>query len=269
VLVALHQLAAAIYLLASVVAALGMAVPSPRVARTAVVLLTLGVVVHGSTFAVLHGAPSAPPLTELPGAVSFMAWAGTFFFLLLVALRRVRVVRLIVLVAPLSFLGVFFAALRLPSSPPVAEAAEVASGAWPHAHVLLASAGLALGGIAALAGLLFLAEHHRLKTRRPLPVRLNLPSLEALDRSGAVALAVGFPLLTLGVITGMIWVQTESGRLWTATAHETWNLVAWVVYAVLVAVRFAWHQGGRNAAAFAVGGFAFLFFAVIGVGLLP
>ena len=42
-----------------------------------------------------------------------------------------------------------------------------------------------------------------------------------------------------------------------------------MVYAVLVAVRFAWHQGGRNAAAFAVGGFAFLFFAVIGVGLLP
>jgi ABC-type transport system involved in cytochrome c biogenesis permease subunit len=269
VLVALHQLAAAIYLLASVVAALGMAVPSPRVARTAVALLILGVVVHGSTFAALHGVESAPPLTELPGAVSFMAWAGTFFFLLLVALRRVRVVRLIVLVAPLSFLGVFFAALRLPSSPPVAEAAEVASGAWPHAHVLLASAGLALGGIAALAGLLFLAEHHRLKTRRPLPVRLNLPSLEALDRSGAVALAVGFPLLTLGVITGMIWVQIDSGRLWTATAHETWNLVAWVVYAVLVAVRFAWHQGGRNAAAFAVGGFAFLFFAVIGVGLLP
>jgi ABC-type transport system involved in cytochrome c biogenesis permease subunit len=266
VLVALHQLAAAIYLLASIVAALGVAVPSPRVARTAVTLLILGVVVHGSTFAVLHGAESAPPLTELPGAVSFMAWAGTFFFLLLVALRRVRVVRLIVLVAPLSFLGVFVAALRLPSSPP---ATEVASGTWPHAHVLLASAGLALGGIAALAGLLFLAEHHRLKTRRRLPARLNLPSLEALDRSGAAALAVGFPLLTLGVITGMIWVQSESGRLWTATAHETWNLVAWVVYAVLVAVRFAWHQGGRNAAAFAVGGFAFLFFAVIGVGLLP
>jgi len=266
VLVALHQLAAAIYLFASIVAALGVAVPSPRVARTAVALLILGVVVHGSTFAVLHGAPSAPPLTELPGAVSFMAWVGTFFFLLLVALRRVRVVRLIVLVAPLSFLGVFFAALRLPSSPP---AAEVASGTWPHAHVLLASAGLALGGIAALAGLLFLAEHHRLKTRRPLPARLNLPSLEALDRSGAAALAVGFPLLTLGVITGMIWVQTESGLLWKATAHETWNLVAWAVYAVLVAVRFVWHQGGRNAAAFAVGGFAFLFFAVVGVGLLP
>jgi ABC-type transport system involved in cytochrome c biogenesis permease subunit len=266
VLVALHQLAAAIYLLASVVAALGMAVPSPRVARIAVGLLILGVFIHGGAFAVLHAAQSTPALTELPAAVSFMAWVGTFFFLLLVALRRVRVVRLIVLVAPLSFLGVFFAALRLPSAPP---ATDVASGTWPHAHVLLASAGLALGGIAALAGLLFLAEHRRLKTRRPLPARLNLPSLEALDRSGAAALAVGFPLLTLGVITGMIWVQSESGRLWTATAHETWTWVAWAVYAVLVAVRFAWHQGGRNAAAFAVGGFAFLFFAVVGVGLLP
>jgi ABC-type transport system involved in cytochrome c biogenesis permease subunit len=267
VLVALHQLAAAIYLFASIVAALGVAVPSPRVTRTAVVLLILGVFVHGGTFAVLHAAQSTPALTELPAAASFMAWVGTVFFLLLVALRRVRVVRLIVLVAPLSFLGVFFAALWLPSSSP--PATDVASGTWPHAHVLLASAGLALGGIAALAGLLFLAEHRRLKARRPLPARLNLPSLEALDRSGAAALAVGFPLLTLGVITGMIWVHSESGLLWKATAHETWNLIAWAVYAVLVAVRFVWHQGGRNAAAFAVGGFAFLFFAVVGVGLLP
>jgi ABC-type transport system involved in cytochrome c biogenesis permease subunit len=265
VLVPLHQLTAAIYLLASVVAGLGVAVPSPRVARTALGLLVLGVVVHTATFSVFHTAEAPPALTELPAAVSFMAWVGTSAFLVLLALRRVRLMRLVALVAPISFLGVFFAALRLPSAAP---ATAPGSGTWPHAHVLLASAGLSLGGIAALAGLLFLSEHRRLKSKRSPPRWPRLPSLEALDRVGAVALAVGFPLLTLGVITGMIWVQTESGRVWTATAHETWTLVAWVVYAALVAVRFGARQGARNAAACAVGGFAFLFFAVIGVGLL-
>lgn len=260
----LHQLTAALYLLASLVAGVGMAVPSSRVARAAVGLLILGVVIHGITFSVLHTADPPPPLTDLPAAVSFMAWIGTIFFLAL--LRRAHLIHLVGWVAPVAFLGVFFSGLRLTAAGP---ATFGGSGSWPHAHVLLGSAGISLLGLAALAGLLFLTEHRRLKAKRPLSRRLGLPSLEALDRVNVAALAVGFPLLTLGVITGVLWVETVSGKLWTATAHETWCSIAWAVYLVLVAVRFgSAGQGGRRAAVFAVGGFAFLFFAVIGVGLI-
>jgi ABC-type transport system involved in cytochrome c biogenesis permease subunit len=45
-------------------------------------------------------------------------------------------------------------------------------------------------------------------------------------------------------------------------------MVAWAVYGVLVTARFVAHQGSRRAAASAVGGFAFLFFAVIGLELI-
>ena len=107
------------------------------------------------------------------------------------------------LVAPLAFVSVFFAALRLPVAAP---ASFGGSGSWPHAHVLLASAGLAFLGLSGLAGVLFLNEHRRLKAKRP--VRVPLPSLEALDRVNRLSLAAGFPLLTLGVLTGMLWVDT-------------------------------------------------------------
>ena len=82
-----------------------------------------------------------------------------------------------------------------------------------------------------------------------------------------VALALGFLLLSLGVATGMLWVESESHTLWTGTAHETWSVLAWVVYAVLFGVRFAGRQRGRRAAVAAIAGFAFLLFAVVGVGL--
>ncbi len=95
-----------------------------------------------------------------------------------------------------------------------------------------------------------------------------MPSLEALDRLNVVALSAGFLLLTLGVITGMIWLQTASGRPWTGAAHETWSLVAWVVYAALFVARFWSKQGSPQAAASAVGGFAFLLFAVVGLELI-
>ena len=116
--------------------------------------------------------------------------------------------------------------------------------------------------------MLFLAEHRRLKSKRPLDRQMPLPSLEALDRVNAAALALGFPLLTLGVVTGAIWVQSVAGSPWRGSAHELWTLLAWLVYAVLAAVRFGAHQGSRQAAVSAVGGFAFILFAVIGVGLL-
>jgi ABC-type uncharacterized transport system permease subunit len=132
--------------------------------------------------------------------------------------------------------------------------------------VLLASTGLALLGVACVAGLLFLLIDRSLKRHKRM--RRHWPSLEALDRVNRVALAVGFLLLTLGVATGMLWVESESGRPWTGAPHETWSVLAWAIYGALVAVRFGAHQRGRGAALSAIAAFAFLFFAVIGVSLL-
>jgi ABC-type transport system involved in cytochrome c biogenesis permease subunit len=260
VAVTLHQLTAAIYLVAGLVAGFGLALPSRRLIRVSVGLFAAAVVAHGAAFAVLHTAEPAPPLTDLPTAVSFMALVGSIFYLLL--LRRVRLAGLVSVVAPLTFLSVFGAALRLPNAVPDT---TVGSGSWPHGHVLLASAGLAMLGLSGVAGLFFLAEHRRLKRKRPIGPRFPLPSLEALDRVNRIGLAVGFPLLSLGVVTGMMWVHSVNGRLWTGATHETWSAIAWAIYGVLVIARFVAGQGSRQAAASAVGGFAFLLFAVIGV----
>lgn len=256
----LHTVTEAMYLLAAVLATLGLALPQPRLSRGAVFALAGGALVHAAAFFQLHDFKIPPPISGLPGAVSLAAWLGTLFFLVLV--RRPRLRGLVVLVAPAAFLGVFFGSGALG---PGAE--RSAAPLWAQAHVLLASAGFALFGLSGLAGVLFLAEHRRLKAKRPLDARLPLPSLEALDRVNRVALALGFPLLTLGVATGMLWVASERGTPWTGTVHETWASLAWLVCAVLVAARFGAGQGSRQAAASAVGGFVFLLFAVIGVEL--
>lgn len=256
----LHQLTAALYLAAGLVAWAGMAQRSSRLEVVSVWVLGLAALVHLSALAMLHRADPPPPLTDPASALSFMAWIGALAFLAL--LRRARLAGLTVLVAPMAFVGVFAAALRLPAPAP---ATFAGAGSWPHAHVLLASAGFALFGLSGLAGILFLTEHRLLKAKRPFDARLPLPSLEALDRVNRFALALGFPLLTLGVATGMIWVSSERGTPWTGTLHETWAALAWGVCAVLVAVRFGAHQGSRQAAASAVLGFVFLLFAVLGV----
>lgn len=258
----LLQVAAGLYLAASLAAWLGVAMESSRSARAGVALVAAGAVVHVGAFVALHRASPPPPLTDLPAAVSLMSFVSVGF--LLAWLRRARLMALVGLVAPAAFVGTFFSALRLPHSE---EAPFVgASSSWPHLHVLLASTGLSLLGVACVAGLAFLLVDRKLKLRRRM--RLSGPSLEALDRVNRVALAVGFLLLTLGVVTGVLWLESASGRPWTGTAHETWSILAWAVYAVLVAARFGGHQRGRRAAVSAIAGFVFLFFAVIGVSLL-
>jgi ABC-type transport system involved in cytochrome c biogenesis permease subunit len=225
-------------------------------------LLGAAVIAHGCCFGAMHVDGATPALNELPMAVSFMAWIGVIFYLVLA--RQARLESLVVLVAPMAFVSVFVAGLRLPD-PAAVEAATAPGGSWEHAHVLLASAGLALLGIAGVGGMFYLLEHRRLKSKLRIGPRFRLPSLEALDRVNSIALGIGFPLLTLGVITGMFWVEKTHGRVWTGTPHEVWSVIAWLVYAVVVALRFARDQGARQAAASSVGGFVFLLFAVIGL----
>lgn len=259
----IHQLAAAFYLAASLAILLGLALPGARLVRAGILALVLGAVLHGLAFARLHTLDPPPSLTHLPSAVSLMAWIAVVFALVLS--RRERLASLAGLVAPFAFVGVFYAGISLAERP---EPLQPDAGSWPHLHVILASAGLALLGIAGLAGLLFLAEDRRLKAKRPGGWSRRLPSLEALDRVNLTSLALGFPLLTLGVVTGVIWSQGMTGRLWAGDAHATWSAIAWAIYLVLVLARFGIGWRGREAAACAAAGFAFLLFAVVGVGAI-
>jgi ABC-type transport system involved in cytochrome c biogenesis permease subunit len=261
--IAFQQTAAAIYLAAGVGALLGVALPAPRISRGSVWGLAAGALMHGMAFATLHRLDPVPPLTSVPMAISFTAWIAVIS--LLVFMWRVRLAGLAAVVGPVAFLAVFLASLQTPG--PEAHALR-ATGSLPHSHVLLSSAGLGLLGVSGLAGVFFLLEHRRLKQKRRVARRFGLPSLEALDRVNVVALAVGFPLLTLGLLTGSAWLHGVEGRFWSGSGHASWMLVAWGIYAGLAGARFVGRQGSRQAAASAVAGFAFLLFAVVGVEVL-
>jgi ABC-type uncharacterized transport system permease subunit len=261
VAIELHQLAAALYLVATAAALAGISLPQARFGRAARWLLGAGALAQAFAMARFHTLPHPPLLTHLPSAVSFSAWLAVLVCLWL--MRRSRFDALAALVAPAAFGAVFFASLSLRSLDP---APPADMGSWPHLHVLLAMGGLSLLGVAGLAGALFLAEARALKSKRPRAWRSRLPSLEALDRVNAAALATGFPLLSAGVVAGMLWTQGETGELWVGGAHAIWSVVAWAIYAALAIARFGAGWRGREAAASAAFGFVFLLFVVVGVG---
>jgi ABC-type uncharacterized transport system permease subunit len=242
-----------------VAAVVGLGVRARKLLDVAILLLACGVVVHGVGFWQLHAMDPTPPLTDLPLAVSLTAWIGTAVYLLL--LLRVRVRGLSVLVAPLAFFGAFFASLEIGIPSETVEAHPL----WSHLHVVLASAGVALAGVSAAAGVLWVAHDRTIKAKRPGAAHSALPSLETLDRVNLVALSVSFLLLSLGLLTGVVWVHAAEGRFWPAGWHANATLACWVVYAAAVGARFGVRPGARLSALSSVAAFGLLLVVVIGV----
>jgi ABC-type uncharacterized transport system permease subunit len=111
--------------------------------------------------------------------------------------------------------------------------------------VLAAFAGFTLA--AALAGL-YLWEERRLKRRSPDILRLRIPPLQALERLTQRAIAVSLPLLTFGLVAGILRLR-EKGD---ATDPLEWLTIAtWLLYGGFVVAR----PSGRRAAYLALGGF--------------
>jgi ABC-type uncharacterized transport system permease subunit len=117
--------------------------------------------------------------------------------------------------------------------------------------VLAAFAGFTLA--AALAGL-YLWEERRLKRRAADILRLRLPPLASLERLTWRTILVSLPLLTLGLVAGIVRQRERGGAV---DALEAVTVLTWLVYGGFLALR----PTGRRAAYLALGGFALVIVA--------
>lgn len=102
-------------------------------------------------------------------------------------------------------------------------------------------------------------------------IYLALPRLSRPDRVEAAmhwCIGVGFPFLTLVIITGAIWAEQVWGRWWSWDPKETWALVTWLIYAAYLHARKTYGWRGRRAALMAVAGFGAVLFTWFGVSFL-
>jgi cytochrome c-type biogenesis protein CcsB len=95
----------------------------------------------------------------------------------------------------------------------------------------------------------------------------GLPSLARLDMLTYRIVAVGLPLLTVGIITGAMWANEAWGAYWQWDPKETAALVSWIVYAAFMHLhtRNAWR--GERSAWVSIVGFATIMFCYLGVNI--
>ncbi|GGF09047.1 cytochrome c biogenesis protein ResC [Halobacillus andaensis] len=123
-----------------------------------------------------------------------------------------------------------------------------------------------LGGLV-IYGLLRLLFRKRIgSVLQPLLKKANP---EIIDEVGYRAVAIGFPVFTLGaLIFAMIWAQEAWDRFWGWDPKEVWALITFFFYAAYLHLRLSRGWQGMKSAWLAVGGFAIIMFNLLAVNLI-
>jgi len=121
-------------------------------------------------------------------------------------------------------------------------------GSLVTGHMMLSVTGEALFVLASLAGLMYLIQDGLIRRKRAGGTIRLFPSLGELDRINHLCLLWGFPLLTLGILTGSLWARITWGSHWQWDPKQVWTLLAWGLYAFLLHQRLAIGWRGRRAA---------------------
>jgi ABC-type transport system involved in cytochrome c biogenesis permease subunit len=224
-----------------------------RWARSGFTLAVLGFSAHTAALVLRTVASGHAPFTNMYESLSFLSWA--IVLALIVFARSSRVPRL----GPYLML-IVVALVALASSPLMPKDATPLVPAlqsyWLWLHVSVTLLGEAFFAVAFVASLLYLAADSEEKKER-------------LDALAYRAVAVGFPLFTLGgLVFGMVWAYRAWGRYWAWDPKEVWSLITWFVFALYLHTRIVMGWRGKRSAWIAIAGFLAALFTYFGVNYL-
>lgn len=216
-------------------------VEAPDAHRIAPLLLGGAAVAHLAyvTFASLVA--RVCPVNSVHFSLSFAAILAISVYL--VIRRRVRIDAIGVLLAPFglaTILGTFF----------MGQPAHANSLGAPFLvlHVLANLIGAALFLLAGGSALLYLVQERRIKQKHAQSRIRHLPPLQVLDDAGHRFLVAGFPLLTLGILTGTIWARHLEAGTVDEILRSVLGYATWFVFASVLLLRAAAGFRGRRAA---------------------
>jgi ABC-type uncharacterized transport system permease subunit len=179
-------------------------------------------------------------------AESLLAFFSLSFFMIIYAVYKTTSPGVVVF--PIVFLLTFVAAIG--EQPFLLTTPGLRTG-WLIAHIVTVFAGYAALLLSFGASLLYLLQESRLKSKKPSSLLSYLPALEVIDQIGYRSLLLGFPFMTLGLMTGSVVALSSYGRLDFFDPKILLSVLMWFVYMVMVFTR--WNSGlrGRRAAVLA------------------
>ena len=96
----------------------------------------------------------------------------------------------------------------------------------------------------------------------------KLKLLKSLDNWSYRIIGLGFPFLTIGIISGGVWANEAWGSYWSWDPKETWALITWLVFATYLHARITKGWEGKKTAVLGGLGFFVIWICYLGVNFL-
>jgi ABC-type uncharacterized transport system permease subunit len=218
--------------------------------RVAPVLVAFGAVLHAAHIVVSSLVWHVCPVEGIHFAMSVVSLLACALYL--VMRRRYRIDVVGAFVAPVAL--TFLLASRLVAA--IEPEQRYRSTLLP-VHVTANLLGYALFSLAFAAAVTYLLQEKRLKDKKLVGLFRRLPSLDALDRAEHRFLLAGFPLFTVGILTGTYWAHEVEAGSTTDIARAVLGYVTWALFAAVLCLRAGAGWRGKRAAYGTIAGFAF------------
>lgn len=143
---------------------------------------------------------------------------------------------------------------------------------WALVHASLLTVGAFCVGVSFVAGLMYLVQVRRLKAKQLPRSGWKLPSLEALERLNRRALVLGFPLLTVGLLIGLVLataIKPGATALRSLLDPKVISaILTWFVLGAVVLLQREPRLRGRRVVYLTTIAFVLLMFTMVGVEVL-
>jgi cytochrome c-type biogenesis protein CcsB len=226
-------------------------------------ILLVGAFFHGIALAMRTANTGHLPVTSIQEAISLFAWVFVVTYLILQIRLQLRILGSFV--SPLAVVFMVSSSL-LPSN--IILTSESFKSGWVIVHVTSLFLANALFALAFSLGVMYLLQERSIKRKTFGFLYARLPSLERIDSIAHLCLMSGFPLMTVGLITGFAYASIVWHSPWNWDPKEILSVVTWTIYAVLVHERLAVGWRGRRAAWLSILGFSAALFTFVVASLL-
>jgi cytochrome c-type biogenesis protein CcsB len=105
-------------------------------------------------------------------------------------------------------------------------------------------------------------------TAKNVVVSSRVSLLQTVDVWSYRIIGLGFPFLTIGIISGAVWANEAWGSYWSWDPKETWALITWLVFASYLHSRLIKGWQGEKAALVGSSGFFVIWICYLGVNFL-
>ncbi len=265
----LHNITTFAYLFATFFYVAYLAFRNKAVGNLATSIAALGVAVHTGA-KILRWVESHrmgighAPLSNMYESMSFFALCVMAAYL--VVEWRFKQKALGAVVAPIAFIILAANALFFPDE--IRPLVPALQSDWLLYHVITSFVSYGAFAVSFGVSVLYMFKQRSEKKGKEGGFLSMFPDLKMLDEVNYKSIAVGFPLLSLGIITGAAWANYAWGTYWSWDPKETWSLITWFIYAAYLHARFTRGWAGNRAALLSIIGFAAVVFTYFGVNLL-